>query len=70
MKMVLNSWKEIAEFLEVSVKTAKEYRKKRGLPVTKPRVRPDGKVVSNGRVMATTQNILKWINQRTFWPDD
>jgi len=35
MTDILTGWKEICEYLKVSEKTAKRYRKLRGLPVTK-----------------------------------
>ncbi|HPL10546.1 MAG TPA: hypothetical protein PLQ77_07435 [Smithellaceae bacterium] len=33
MTEILTTWKEIAVYLRVSVKTAKRYRKNKGLPV-------------------------------------
>jgi hypothetical protein len=35
MSDILTTWKEIAAYLKVSVKTAKRYRKHKGLPVRK-----------------------------------
>lgn len=35
MTEILITWKEIAQYLKVSVKTAKRYHKLKGLPITK-----------------------------------
>jgi len=49
----LTSWKEIAAYLKVSVRTAQAWEKDRGLPVNRL---PGGR----GRVMARTQDLDKW----------
>lgn len=49
----LHSWKEIAEYLDVSVRTAQLWEKDRGLPV---RRLPGGR----GRVLALTNEIEDW----------
>jgi len=35
MTEILTTWKEIATYLRVSVRTAKRYRKNKGLPVSR-----------------------------------
>jgi hypothetical protein len=54
----LHSWKAIAVYLDLSVRTAQSYEKNFGLPVRRP---PEG---SKARVLAYTDELDAWMRQR------
>ena len=65
---IKSSWKEIAEMLGVSVRTAMRYRNERGMPVTRPRLREDGKVVRSYRTQAPIAGIMIWLYEKMWGP--
>jgi hypothetical protein len=54
---ILKSWKEIASYLSVSVRTAQRWKQERGLPVRQPGT---GR---KGAVLALTTELDRWLQQ-------
>lgn len=55
---ILNGWQAIADYLKVSIGTAKHYAQKQGLPIRK----------RGYAILATTRSVDLWIEGR--WPPE
>lgn len=61
----LNSWKEIAAYLDVSIRTAQLWEKERGMPV---RRLPSDKENASGRVFAYVDELRAWLDSGAVEP--
>ena len=55
MPGLITGWKDIAEFLGVSEKTARRYEKTRDLPVIR--------IIDNGPVKAIESELIEWLKE-------